>query len=124
MRPIITALSIVLLVAGIDCPEKGQPQAEKAKQFTSRLCFGKRIVVQESGRDRYGRTIGNVRLTNGKSLNRELIRSGYAWVYRQYSSDPKLLQLELAAKTKRRGLWKDPQPIAPWVFRRSSAKEN
>lgn len=113
---------IKIRLAGIDCPEKGQDFGERARQMTSRLCFGKQVKIDESGRDKYGRTIGEVKLLSGKSVNRELVRKGYAWVYRQYSNDEKLIALESKAKTTRRGLWKHPHPIAPWVYRRSAAQ--
>lgn len=110
-------------LAGIDAPEKAQPFGDKAKRFLSHLCFGKKVTVEEAGRDRYGRMIGAVRLWNGKSINRELVRSGYAWHYRKFSNDADLTRLETDAKTKKRGLWRDPEPVAPWVFRRSSAEK-
>ncbi len=40
---------------GIDCPEKRQAFGNRAKQFTSKLVFGKTITVQLVDRDRYGR---------------------------------------------------------------------
>ncbi len=45
---------------GIDCPEKRQAFGNRAKQFTSRLVFGKTVTVQVLDRDRYGRTVGVV----------------------------------------------------------------
>lgn len=45
---------------GIDCPEKKQPFGNKAKQFTSDLAFGKIVTIRDKGKDRYGRTIGEV----------------------------------------------------------------
>src|SRR5438094_928760 len=50
---------------GIDCPEKWQAFGKKAKQFTSDLAFGKEVTVKVFGRDRYGRTIGDVVLPDG-----------------------------------------------------------
>ena len=70
---------------GIDCPEKKQPYGKKAKWFTSDLAFRKTVTVIVKDRDRYGRTIGEVILPNGKSLNRELVRIGYAWWYFKYA---------------------------------------
>jgi micrococcal nuclease len=45
---------------GIDAPEKGQPFAEKFRQFTTGLAFGQDVTVRVTGRDRYGRTIAGV----------------------------------------------------------------
>ena len=38
---------------GIDCPEKGQPFGQKAKQFTSALLFGKDVKIETHGRDKH-----------------------------------------------------------------------
>src|SRR3972149_9873128 len=56
---------------GIDCPERGQPFSDKAKQFTSSLAFGKLVKVEKYGIDDYGRTIANVYLPGGRCLNSE-----------------------------------------------------
>ncbi len=104
---------------GIDCPEKKQPYGKKAKWFTSDLVFRKTVTVIIKDHDRYGRTIGEVILPNGNSLNRELVKAGYAWWYRNYA--PKDIELMILQKTSRKlnaGLWADAEPIAPWAFRR------
>jgi endonuclease YncB( thermonuclease family) len=102
---------------GIDCPEKGQAFGSRAKQFTSDLAFGKNVTVEVIDHDRYGRTVGEVILPDGRGLNRELVRAGLAWWYQKYSKDATLGQLESEARAAKRGLWADPQPIPPWQFR-------
>ncbi len=93
---------------GVDCPEKRQPYGKKAKRFTSDLAFRKTVSVIVRGRDRYGRTIGEVLLPNGKSLNRELVRAGYAWWYRTYApKDIELMLLQKTSKELKTGLWAD-----------------
>ena len=66
---------------GIDCPEKAQAFGEKAKQQTSGLAFGKVVTVNVKDTDRYGRTIGEVILPEGRSLNKELVLTGFCWWY-------------------------------------------
>ena len=110
---------------GIDCPEKKQPYGKKAKWFTSDLAFRKTVTVIVKDHDRYGRTIGEVILPNGKSLNRKLVRAGYAWWYRNYA--PKDIELMILQKTSRKlnaGLWAGTEPIAPWEFRRGGRKNS
>ena len=58
---------------GIDCPEKRQAFGERAKQFTSKLAFHKDVTVKTFGHDKYGRTIGDVILPDGRMLNQELL---------------------------------------------------
>ncbi len=103
---------------GIDCPEKRQPFGKRAKQFTSRLTYGKEVTVEDLGQDRYGRTIGEVILPDGRVLNRKLVKAGLAWWYRRYAPDDQTLkQLEQEARAAKRGLWADADPVPPWEWR-------
>ena len=108
---------VTIRLEGIDCPELGQAFGRQAKQQTSDLSFGKMVYIQVKGKDRYGRTLANVTLPDGSSLNSELVRSGYAWWFRKYSEDQELQRFEAEAKANERGLWADPQPVAPWNWR-------
>ncbi len=104
---------------GIDCPEKKQPYGKQAKWSTSDLAIRRTVTVIVKGRDRYGRTIGEVILPNGWSLNRELVRAGYAWWYFKYA--PKNFDLKILQSTSmelKTGLWADVEPVAPWEFRK------
>ncbi len=51
---------------GIGCPEKRQAYGNRAKQFTSTLVFGNTVTVQVLDRDRYGRTVAEVLLPDGR----------------------------------------------------------
>ena len=110
--------SETLRLAQIDCPEKDQDYGRVAKQTTSKLVFQKTVLVAPIGRDRYGRTIAEVQLEDGKSLNSELVQQGYAWQFTKYSSDQALHALEEEAKANHRGLWQAPNPLPPWEFRK------
>ena len=104
---------------GIDCPEMGQPFGKAAKHFTSEACFGRNVVLEEKGRDRYGRLLAIVRLPDGRSLNELLVSEGLAWWYYAYA--PKALDLstlERDARRRRKGLWADADPIPPWSWRK------
>ncbi|MDF0667182.1 MAG: thermonuclease family protein [Nitrospira sp.] len=102
----------------IDCPEKGQPFGTVAKRFTAEHAFGKTVTIREVGIDKYGRTIGDVMLPDGRVLNHELLKAGLAWWYRKYSKDFSLGDLEDEARLARRGLWIDPDPIPPGEWRK------
>lgn len=98
--------------------EKGQPFGSKAKRFVLDIAAGEIVRVRPTDQDRYGRTIGEIILPDDRSLNRLLVKRGYAWWYRQYSNDQSLGELEQIARKNSRGLWADPDPIAPWQWRR------
>ncbi len=76
-------------LAEIDTPEKKQPYGSKAKQALSDLVFGRMIKVEQIDKDRYGRPVANL-YVDGKWVNAEMVRSGSAWVYRQYAKTPEL----------------------------------
>lgn len=107
-------------LAEVDCPEKDQPFGQAAKRFTLDRAAQKTVTVVVRTTDRYGRTVGEVLLPDGMSLNRELVRTGYAWWYRQYSKDGSLGTLESEARLAKRGLWSEPNPVPPWEWRRGS----
>lgn len=101
----------------IDTPERKQPFGMRAKQALAEMTFGKTITVETSTRDRYGRVIGHVVVAD-LDVNAELVRLGYAWVYRRYSDDPELIRLEQIARAEGLGLWAGGNPIPPWEWRR------
>jgi micrococcal nuclease len=109
---------IKIRLEGIDCPEKNQAFGQKAKQFTSDLCFGKQVTLEKTGMDRYGRTLGYIILEDGRNLNKEILKAGFAWHYKKYNQSEELDNLEAEAKTVKRGLWTDANPMAPWDFRK------
>jgi endonuclease YncB( thermonuclease family) len=76
-----------------------------------------RVVVVDA--DRYGRTVGRV-YVEPLDVNRELMRQGAAWVYRQHLRDRTLLAVEAEARMARRGLWSLPErdTVPPWAWRR------
>ena len=81
------------------------------------------VTVEVRDRDRYGRTVGEVVLPDGRSLNLELVKAGYAWWYRKYSHDQAIGELEEAARRARRGLWADKEPMAPWEWRKAKKEK-
>jgi endonuclease YncB( thermonuclease family) len=108
-------------LSGIDTPERGQPWADRAKRALSRRVFGKEVRVNDVGTDRHGRTVGEVYADN-VCVGCELVRDGDAWVYRKYTDDPVLYELEAEARAARRGLWGLPeaQQVPPWEWRHPS----
>lgn len=104
---------------GIDCPETGQAFGRKATEFTKDLVALQTVTIKTFGQDRFGRTIGDVILHDGRNLNQELVGEGWCWWYRRYAPrDTVLEKLETEARNAKKGLWKDPHPVPPWDFRR------
>lgn len=105
-------------LAEIDAPERKQAFGNRSRQSLHELCHGKAAQVQDNGQDRYGRTIGYVTCA-GIDVNAQQVRRGLAWVFDRYSrNDSPLYALQDKARSARAGLWADPQPVAPWEWRR------
>lgn len=107
----------VIRIADIDCPEKGQPFGNVAKNYLSNLIFGKNIYVQKKYIDKYGRTIGNV-FFKDENIAFKLLENGLAWHYKYYSDDKFMSDLEDNAKKNKKGLWIDKNPINPYNWRK------
>lgn len=110
---------------GIDAPETGQDFGTRAKQAASDLAFGKQVTIREMDKDRYGRTVAEVILPDGKSLGQEMVRAGYAWHFVKYApADRELASLETEAKAARRGLWSQPGAVPPWEWRNTKVADS
>ena len=108
-----------LRLAEVDCPEKKQAFGTKAKQFTSDAVYLKEVKYIVTDTDRYGRSIAKVYYDDNKYLSAEIIKNGFGWQYKKYSTSRLLANLEQEARTNKRGLWVEPNPIYPSDFRRS-----
>jgi endonuclease YncB( thermonuclease family) len=110
---------------GIDCPESHQAFGSKAKQFASSLVFSKDVSVEIVDKDKYGRTVGIVTTNDGLNVNHAMLEFGFAWWYRQYAPEDTVLKnLEEFARSKKIGLWADPNPIPPWEFRHPTTQKS
>ena len=101
------------------------------------MVSGKTVTIKYEKRDRYKRIVGKIlvdppgevfcmALDCLKKIDAglEQIKSGLAWHYKYYqmeqSEEDRTLysEAELEARRKAIGLWKDEEPMAPWVWRR------
>jgi endonuclease YncB( thermonuclease family) len=67
------------------------------------LAFKKDVTVKTFCHDKYGRTLGDLILPDGRVLNQELVRAGLAWWYEKYSKDMALRALQEEARIAKRG---------------------
>jgi len=118
-----THIQVKIRLAGIDTPEKKQAFGQKAKKFTASLIANRVVEVKPITKDRYGRTVGYI-YCDGEDVNLEIVKAGYAWVYRRYAPKPKskadkYFKCESQAKNRKLGLWADPHPVPPWEWRKA-----
>lgn len=112
---------ITIRLAHIDCPEikKGQPFGSAAKKYSSGLCFGETVTIENNNKyDRYKRLIAVVINAKGDTVNKELVKAGYAWHFKKYSTDPSYAKLEATARENKIGLWAVKDPTPPWLWRK------
>lgn len=110
-------------VAEIDAPERGQPYANRSRQQLAELIFRKEVSVDVQVVDRYGRPVGRP-MFGEIDVTVEMVRTGAAWVYRTYSDDVELYELERVAKDGRKGLWGLPEyeRVPPWDYRKGDRR--
>ena len=101
---------------GVDAPEtdgpytKEEPYGREASAFTKKVTEGENVRLEYDlqKRDKYGRILAYVYLEDGTFLNAELIKQGYAAVFRKfrfkYRDD--FIRYESEARKSKEGLWK------------------
>lgn len=113
--------TVVIRLAHIDCPEikKHQPFAQAAKTFTSGICFGQWVTVENEGKfDRYKRCIAVIITGKNENVNKALVKAGLAWHFLKHSTDKSYDELEAIARQRKIGLWADENPTPPWQWRK------
>lgn len=129
---IVEGLEQRVRLFGIDAPEGKQPCINEAgKRF---LCGSKASetlyeIIGRNGRvncdqldtDRYGRAVA-VCYLDGKDINREMVRQGWAVEYTAYS-DGRYTDAEQEARSAKRGLWRGEFQM-PWDWRKQQLNPN
>ena len=109
---------ITVRMAQIDAPEKGQPFGQKAKSTLSEYIHGQTVRLDESGQDRYGRTLAEVYDENGRNINMLMVQAGLAWAYKEYMTNTAYQEMQDEATRENRGLWSENGYIYPSDWRR------
>lgn len=117
-------IQVKIRVQGIDAPERSQAFGNVSRQAMAKVVFQKNVNAQCSSTDRYGRKICVI-YANGVDAGLQLINQGLAWHYKQYANEQSprdragYAYAEENARAQRVGLWSEPNPMAPWDFRKS-----
>jgi len=110
---------LVFRLDGVDAPEIGQPYGTDAYAFTVSLALGKKAHVVTKAAQAWGIQAAVISLASGLNLSHELLKAGLAWWDRiNVPHNDSLWKLEREARTLRRGLWDDADPIPPWEWRK------
>lgn len=121
---LVEGKAVAIRLAHIDCPEKNQDYGSVAKKLLSDLIFGKTVTIITNGNQTYDRLIADVYLEDGSWINLKIVEAGYAWWYEKYSSNKEIKNAEAKARQQKIGLWKDPNPVPPWNYRKGMDKKD
>lgn len=114
---------VKIRIYGVDCPELGQPYGEEARDLTARRVLDQRVEVAPTGqRPSYGREVAVVVLLEHRTeLQEALVTAGLAWVDGRFCKSDICAEWRILQKEARAdgcGLWSDPSPVPPWIWRR------
>ena len=100
----------------IDAPESTQTFGGESTARLKSLIGGKTVKVTYYETDKYGRLLGTVWL-GGEDVNLKMVAEGMAWCY-HYSKNERYAAAQSAARTRRVGLWANPDAQDPWAYRK------
>lgn len=108
---------------GIDAPELKQPYGPQAKRAVAAMVTGLMVTVRLHGSESSGMLDVDILLPNQRSVARALLYEGFAWRRNGAQADTELDAAAADAQYAKRGLWSDPNPVAPWVYRASQSRK-
>jgi micrococcal nuclease len=129
-----TSGEMTVRLVGIDAPEvshrkrePGQPFSQQATKHLAGMVLNKSVTIKEYGHDRYGRTLAVVFL-DGKNVNLEMVKAGFAEVYRGEHAkgfDPApYLETEKKARAEWKGMWiQGDKYVSPREWRRMQERK-
>lgn len=107
-----------LRLHGIDAPERKQEYGNMARLALTGMVLGKRVAIQQTAKDRYGRMVGRL-YVDGRDVNCAMVSNGHAWHYAKYApEDTEIGNAEEFARRHRLGIWGEPAPTPPWMYRK------
>lgn len=115
----------VIRLADIDAPERGMHYFYQSKEFLERLLIGKKVKIEEVGRDAYGRSVAYVYLDR-KLVNLLMVKNGWAKFTKNKHSKyfEQFLKAEKEAKLAKKGIWKRKKYFCLSLIFHNNAKGN
>lgn len=122
---------VKIRLACIDAPEKKQQLGIASRDYLRSLLNTnpKKIIVQKRDIDRYGRVVAEIFVPTGKGdeeipVNAMMIKDGMAYFYADFAKScgdnaERYAELEKEAQRSRVGVWKNPNSIKPWDYRKT-----
>lgn len=106
-----------LRLEGIDAPEICQNGGEASRDALAQRVLNQVVEVRVRAQDDYGRGVARI-VHQGDDVAAWLVANGQAWSYRWRRSLGPFAAEESAARTRKRGVFKEPAPELPRDFRK------
>ncbi len=114
-------------LVGLAAPAPGQPFADEARAFLTQRVLGREVRLRVVGGREGGEIVAHVlEGPDGKQtdVGVEMVAAGLAWRLPEARYKPlvkgqpdPLTAADQAAREARRGIWSQPDPVAPWTYR-------
>ena len=105
-----------IMIDGIDAPEAEQPYGLESKELLSTLVAGKNLTIEIVAQTTAGELIGRADV-DGLDVAHEILAAGAAWHDTANNEDEELLLTFMKARSARKGLWANPSPVSPQIWR-------
>jgi micrococcal nuclease len=127
-----SGIEIMVRLVGIDAPETsrkkhelGQPFSQRSTKHLAGLVLNQNVAIKGYDMDRYNRILGEI-FVDGKNVNLEMVKMGFAEVYRGRHApgfDPGPYdQAEKEAKEAKQGMWvQGDKYVSPRDWRRTTS---
>lgn len=116
-------------LCGIDAPEKSQPLGSESGDKLRSLLNSGQVMISEVEKDRYDRTVAEVFVVSVSSteisVQEEMLKSGNAYLYRQYLGNcpnaKAFEDAEMIGRSQNIGIWSrsNSDLVKPWDYRKS-----
>lgn len=103
-------------IEGIDAPESCQAWGTQAGEALRERVLGRAVQVQLRRQDVYARWLGRL-YQDGEDIGAWMVAHGHAWSYRYRQGVGPYETQERQARAATRGLFSQPEPMPPAVFR-------
>lgn len=119
--------SLECRIDSIDAPEVARPKygkpgqafGEASKKTLQEMVLNKEVTIRVSKPakegENFGRALCQIEI-EGQNIDKPMLQAGMAWLNKKYNT-PELASALNEAKSAKRGLWVDPNPINPAAFR-------
>ena len=120
LTAVIGGRQTTLRLLYIDAPERDQRFGPESTRSLEQLVRLVHVRFDLRGRDKYRRTLALiVRVSDGAVINLQQVERGMAWSIARGETEIAYERAQLRARLAHKGLWEDPRPVAPGVWRRS-----